>query len=685
MIRPAEWQKAAANDFARLVAGQSAGEALRCIADFEPPGVDSAEHASGNGAAGQAVGIWHPTEEGGHTVYRRAAGGSPWSLWAQVGAIRLHPERRRIVFLGESVARGFFYDPHLNPAGLLSKMLNDGHGDGEIDVIDLAKVSIERAELLELTRASLRMDPHAVVIFAGNNWHPVLSLSEAELEEVRFLLRSAGDLRPVQAYMDGRLRAQVRGFLEELSALARERGVPVVFVIPEFNLRDWIDARTPPPIFDAACNAEWLTAEARMRAAMEAGDAPGAAEMAARMTELDNGTSPLPLRVLGEQALRDGRTAEARTLFERARDAGCSHPQAESPRCHGAIQDVVRQEAPALGIRIVDLPAVFAEYLGGELPDRRLFHDYCHLTAEGMRVAMAAVAGALQPEPAAAADVVAALTACVEAPAAEVEAEAHLLAAVHNANWGQPQDIVEYHCTAALRASPRLAPLLALYLDSHVRRQPAALCESFTRLVNSLSLSAMNVLLAPPQRRKALSLAFVRGASRALQQAGVSDPVDAEALLLAEHALRSGSVDLLDRRYCTTSYAALEGDWPERGSYYQAFSPRSRFTLIGGGAPVTLDLTWRTPSAPGGASALLRLNGAELATLTASETWTSARVQLPADLLGDGINELEIAWPEASWNLEEQVGRACAAWGTLSAAMYPVFGEVHHLRAAVHA
>lgn len=65
------------------------------------------------------------------------------------------------------------------------------------------------------------------------------------------------------------------------------------------------------------------------------------------------------------------------------------------PRCSWAVQDGLRQLAGQHRVAVIDLPRVLGEWVNGAFPDRRLFMDYCHLTAEGLRVAMAAIAEAL--------------------------------------------------------------------------------------------------------------------------------------------------------------------------------------------------------------------------------------------------------------------------------------------------
>src|SRR5882762_7735015 len=62
------------------------------------------------------VGTWEAMEEPGGRSFVRASNGEPWHLWANVQKIPPKGLARRVVLIGESVARGHLYDPHFTPA-----------------------------------------------------------------------------------------------------------------------------------------------------------------------------------------------------------------------------------------------------------------------------------------------------------------------------------------------------------------------------------------------------------------------------------------------------------------------------------------------------------------------------------------------------------------------------------------
>src|SRR5262245_21445068 len=65
-----------------------------------------------------------PCEAGGDGSVVRVETGDAWHFWANVQKIPAKGQRQRIVLLGESVARGYLYDPQFNPAMALQAMMN---------------------------------------------------------------------------------------------------------------------------------------------------------------------------------------------------------------------------------------------------------------------------------------------------------------------------------------------------------------------------------------------------------------------------------------------------------------------------------------------------------------------------------------------------------------------------------
>ena len=199
-----------------------------------------------------------------------------------------------------------------------------------------------------------------------------------------------------------------------------------------------------------------------MRAAAEAAlhsAGYGTAEaLAQRMTELDGGTTAAPLRILADGAQARGELEKARHYLELIRDAETWDPSFSlAPRTSKAIQSALRQAVPAAGHQLIDLPDVFSR-TGGGIPDRRLFVDYCHLTSEGINIAMSEVALRVVEHFTGRSASPRKFLAHRVMPPDDIEGKAALLAATHNAHFYQSPEILHYWCERAFsfgRNAPR--------------------------------------------------------------------------------------------------------------------------------------------------------------------------------------------------------------------------------------
>src|SRR5688572_24320491 len=96
------------------------------------------------------IGIWEPDlrEDGSVEFVRTGNGAGDLRYWADIERI---PAKRgkRVVLLGESVARGYFYDPAVTPARVLEEMLRSA-GSQDTHVVDLARSDLTLGPLRRL-------------------------------------------------------------------------------------------------------------------------------------------------------------------------------------------------------------------------------------------------------------------------------------------------------------------------------------------------------------------------------------------------------------------------------------------------------------------------------------------------------------------------------------------------------
>ncbi|MCI0357900.1 MAG: hypothetical protein L0211_05350 [Planctomycetaceae bacterium] len=674
-----------ASGASRTVTGEAA-PVDRAVAPSAIPAADAVVPSPS--AQPQRVGIW--TRGADHAPWtRNPALKNQWRFWADIDEIPAKGARRRVLLLGESVARGYLFDPWLTPALVLERMLNDALGDGSFEVVDLARTDLTFRELVPLLLETPALEPDAIVLFAGNNWENV-NLSMREFQLLATALRAGGFPACQRAFIDQVLVPASRAVLDLLAATVQTLGIPAVVVVPEVNLREWRnDAAALAPTLTGGGNRVWLGLWARAQAEFANERYEHAAALLREMIELDGGTGSPPQALLGECLLHLGRRSEARAALEAARDAVCGIFIRHAPLCPSAVQTVQRDKAAQHGLAMVDLSRVFTDHLHGELPDRRLFLDYCHLTREGIHLAMAATAAQLAPRLGRAVTPVGRFLRVDMPMSPSCLAMSHFLAAIHNAHYGQDKAVLEHHCREALASSADIAEVMRDYLDFQIRRAPNWMCRSYERIkdLGAAELRAVDRYLSPEDAGtvdKFADFALVDCIERALRDAGVEvEP------WLSEHIRREhvgDDVNLLATRYRAATF------WERSGhstalprAYHQACTPVSTFFLIrDDSAAVTLRLTCRVRgSEPVPDHSIVRVNGVDVARVPAHATWGTHAIAVPRGCLRAGVNRIDIHWPIHTPPCPDDLERAAS---NLERCVFPdvlpVFGEIFMARSA---
>ncbi|ACU60894.1 hypothetical protein [Chitinophaga pinensis] len=630
----------------------------------------------------ERVGIWTLGKEDGVELYTRDVNARmDWWLWAKNHQFSPQPSagKKRVILLGESVARGYLYDPFYTVAHELEALLNlAAPGTLDTEVLDLARTDLSLPILRGLLPEALALKPAAVVIFAGNNWLHTMkdTVSPADYQEL-CRLQDKGLLSDVRALLETRFRDMVKGFLTYAHTLSAQTGIPITFVIPEFNLGDW---NSNPQEKNAtrltgSGAAKWAALVENGEEALLANNYELLENVSSRMTALDM-THPLGYEWKAICRKAAGDWQAARSLMESARDTAIYGRAESKPRCFRIIRDTILKEAPALGITVVDLPAVFTKLIPDALPGLEVFLDYCHLTVEGIKLSMKptaeTVAGILLGTP------VKVNNDSGLYPDDEVRAVAHIAAAVHNAHYGQAAPVLQYHCQEAAAATDQAKDVMRNFIDFSSRRLQNALCKTHEELVESGIFTQYEGGLGfiHERRRKLLDIALVDAMTPLASTAGESLADDILALRIAQHTPAPGkTIDLLEKCYSTTSYDVFNVELPEV-NYYQARHHRSDFTFIADGSiGFTASLIARAP----GTNQEIRvlLNGAPLSTLQLEDKWTTFNLDITdAALLRKGVNTLSVRWPAPEWYRKTDPATVQTPAEFLDF-MYPVWGEIY--------
>jgi hypothetical protein len=371
------------------------------------------------------------------------------------------------------------------------------------------------------------------------------------------------------------------------------------------------------------------------------------------MIHLDAGTAASGWTILADCARDIGDLDGARRYLEQARDSHMWNNTPQTPRVLSVVQQALRECASPGRIGIVDLPRCFSTWDSRQLPGGRLFLDYCHLTAEGIRVAMAATALEIAnlfcverviPD-------LPTLVETVAAPSPRLEAEAHFAAAIHCAHWGQKSPMVSSRCRRAARLSLEVAQAMWEYLELQTRQAPTWSCAATERL-SALASPALRRYILTYGQAKLFDPVLLPAIAEALEETGRPALAFLDQLRRNERGLTEHPCDLL-APYYRPSFADRDWlGWPT--CFCRAYSPKSRYPWVAS-APgeVGFELTCRRTNGSG--ECRLWINGSCVTHFSLAPEWTTLQFRIPAGLVHAGVNWLEIQWPSELVDCEKEV------------------------------
>ncbi|NDL00805.1 hypothetical protein [Photorhabdus bodei] len=394
----------------------------------------------------QQIGIWTPVFENGQLKYYQRNkelamrfGGNNAS-WSETETLhRVRPHTKTIVYLGESVARGFVYDPVVTPAGLLQEKLKPA---GDYEIIDLACTGINASALLQTAQEALELHPDMLVIHAGNNWWNAWWGNPSELVTQSLI---GLNVQEIQAVITEQLSVYIRFLLESLINLCRLTEVKLFFVLPEFNYSGWQNEFAIPGWLNDKSITHWLEHAHSANEYLQKSDFVRARASCIVALELDNETSPLTLELMAKAESGLGNELAAKEYYVKSKDAVIWQFTTHTPRCPSFIEALIREVVGhSTEATLIDLPALFYQKTGTVIPDKTLFVDYVHHSLKGMDWVSDALASAITDS-----NVSVNLADLYE----DSCAGSHLLVALHNANYSQPDDSVMYWLDKVLSTS----------------------------------------------------------------------------------------------------------------------------------------------------------------------------------------------------------------------------------------
>lgn len=633
----------------------------------------------------------------GVTPQAPAAPAAPVDEAAEQDAPQPSHSRRRAVLIGESAAAGFFLAPWLTPAKALGEHLARF---APFEVLDRARPGMLAAELVQTAAEALETRPDVLILFAGNNWlglgaRPHL-YADRDLEAFHAYadaIREHG-IGGLRRLADERMRKVARSVVDRVAALAGAAGVPVIFVIPAANLMDFENLH-PVPWLPGDGVDRWYALYDRALAALD-GKEHGAADIAREMIALDGGECATSHRLLAAALLSEGtedRIEEARAALEAHLDTACWDDRfGRGSSAPSAVRGELLASCRRHGIATVDLPSHFARLTGSPLADRRLFLDHCHLTAEGIRVGMAAVAaivaevlrlsggeipeeqGFSAPEATGVPPVVSALS--------------KLHAGLYNAHMNRPvtgghAPLAEALFGEALDELPALAETMRDYMEAMAAPGRAFLTSACAR--NQASPYPLQPLAWLPSD---LGIDVLEPMCQVLEARGLPGREGLDQQLLANHAVDQRGRDIALPKYREREAGAFSTYVLRQPppSIFRALWPDSVFYLVTDGSQdLRLKLSLRLPSSRATesvGSVELSLNDSPVGHVPVTGAWEEHELKLERSGLRRGLNRVRLSWPGLG-NVGDQALQTVVhrLRQGVPADLYPVFGEVFSLRA----
>ena len=191
-----------------------------------------------NDTSSGQVGIWKLDSTG--EFKRNHAYSAEFSKWADVERIIVKPNKKNIVLIGESVARGYFFDPVM-PFSKILQTHFDYAWPNEVNLIDLARVDLTVTHLIKLLRDARQLKPDSIIVFAGNNWHTSEFMDAGDHIHLAQIYKNNLFIGVRQIVEKYHLQSITEKVCQEISNIINNDNIPIIYILPEFNLTDWQD------------------------------------------------------------------------------------------------------------------------------------------------------------------------------------------------------------------------------------------------------------------------------------------------------------------------------------------------------------------------------------------------------------------------------------------------------------
>ena len=587
----------------------------------------------------------------------------------------------RIAFFGESVAYGFLLAPHFTPSSYLEKRLAMGCGR-KVTVLDETKVSIRMKELCERFTKVDASTLDMAIVFTGNNWRKDFwNVEDATYKEMLDTISKGRKWDSVfqqkfQEWMDQR----VQEFFDEVKKTFCDQGVPVLFIIPECNLRNW-----GYNYYETTSN--WPTVATEKLIEKKDWDNLSV-EIAEQMIKEDP-TNPLGYFYCAKQFDKAGETNKAFDYYRQALNTNIFR-LGPPPAINDYIRSSIIKAEKDDSIEILDLRQEFNHITEGEIAGNQYFIDYCHLSVDGiMKTCNRAVVMisnklslAYQDE----------YDRNALLPRDEVVSNSYFYAALHSCHSGNlDSEYLEYLLQEAIRYNEAITQKMIDFVHLAYTKTPWRLNEEYLKISSS-----QYPTIRQPEDCMVMDKELVDVMVQVLESHGISIQCEAEKLRLENYGVRYGcGRDLLETYYRESSYfnTFLDSksiDYDSNKLSYCAFrNPYAMFYLVSEtNQKILVEMVARSPYLKQDKEFVVRCNNQIVFTGMLQPEWAKYTFCIESkDLNASGMNELIIDWPHICGEDSKMQAKIeeenYSFYDKFINRMRPIYGELYRLDVAV--
>lgn len=633
------------------------------------------------------VGIWKRRDDNQLEYVINEEKAKEWNYWSKTATIPEKSNRKRVLLLGESVARGYFYDPEYNPSKELNHLLNH-HSEEAFEVIDLARTDLNYEMLTKLIHQSTLLEPDAVVIFAGNNWDANCFWESNCLEIVK-VIENQG-IEGLFQYFNRLLMNRVEKIGELIHKLYSSQGVPVILVIPEFNIHDWKDPSMSAPWLSQEDNRVWLEEMRSAKRYMENHNDMEAIRVLEKVIKMDSSLCIQSLNLLAQAYHNTNQYDKEEQCLIRAKDATIIYPKISTPRTVSVVQETLKDCANKYNnIFAVDLRAVFRKASSDHKIGREYFMDYCHLTAQGVKLAMSGVSRYIVEYFEQGAKLSMEIPTHMDSMLIDhfPQGEAHFLAAIHNAHWGQDKDIIKYHLEKSLSIYPDIEDIMLSFIEFQNRNLTVWMSKQTHNYISKISEQGQRYLT--DNRGLCLDKKLMDCIQDVLgHKQDLKDYI--QTMRNKAYSMKNRELNLLQNEYYVDSISQKEAQYDlsiipdklKRYGYFKAFQDITKFNFVMDEAKdLVLRIVYRMQVVKSDTAIMkIFINDHEVFTGTSCQEWTTFNIDVLKELLLEGMNEVKIYWSSInrSKEIELQKIKSDIEIGLIPEVL-PVFGEIQKL------